>query len=56
MSQLTPLHHYVLRWLVEHELALPEEIAANLDVPLALIDLVCRELETEGRIAPAVAE
>ena len=53
---LTERRRYVLRWFVEHELALSEEIAADLAIPTEVVEPVCRELEAEGLIAPAVSQ
>jgi DNA-binding IclR family transcriptional regulator len=52
-AELTPLDAAVLRWFDAHGIAPAAEVAAALDLPVAVVEAICAELEREGLIEPA---
>jgi hypothetical protein len=51
--EMTTLHAAVLWWFDGHGAAPAEEAAAALDLPVAVVEELCGELEEAGLIEPA---
>jgi DNA-binding IclR family transcriptional regulator len=53
VTDVTPLHAAVLRWLDAHGIAPAEEAAVALGLPVAEVEALLAELEAAGLVEPA---
>ena len=53
---ITDMHMLVLAWNNRHPLAFPEDVAAGLGWPVAVVETLCADLQAAGMIAEATQQ